>query len=48
MKLKLIIVILIAVFLGGCTMGGFDLSACNGNFGVCTELLWDNRDQIIK
>jgi hypothetical protein len=48
MKLKLIIVILITVFLNGCTIGGFDLSACGGHLGVCTELFWDNRNQIIK
>jgi hypothetical protein len=48
MKLRLITVTLIAILLGGCTIGGYDLSACNGHLGVCTELFWDNRDKITK
>lgn len=48
MQLKLIAVILASVLLGGCTIGGFDLSACDGHLGVCAELFWDNREQIIK
>jgi hypothetical protein len=48
MKLKLIVMILITIFLSGCTIGGYDLSACEGSPGVCGELCWDNRNQIIK
>jgi len=50
---KISIVLLLIVMCGGCNIleqsvsdvGGWDLSACVGDFGTCWELFWDNSDR---
>lgn len=38
------------LLLGGCSLlenvGGFNLSACEGNLSVCWRLYWDNVDSL--
>jgi len=44
--MKLTIVLLLFILISGCDLlknvGGFDLTACEDNWLVCTELAWDN------